>query len=277
MKTRIISALCGVLIFAAIIVLSTDLVLSTGYPIIMIIAVSLLAAIGAYEILHNTGIVKNNIIAGISCVSAFMLTLLFSVRSGTTIAIMAYFAFVAVLLTVSLFIHDKTSYAELAAAQAYTFFLSFAFSCMVNVLNYFGFGAFLLIFVFAWGSDTFAYFTGVFLGKHKLCPALSPKKTVEGAVGGILGCMLCTLIVCLVRNANGAGVNVVAITLFSALFSVLGMVGDISASYIKRAVGIKDYGNIMPGHGGVLDRFDSVLLIAPVYYTVLSLIAAIGS
>lgn len=89
--------------------------------------------------------------------------------------------------------------------------------------------------------------------------------------------MLCTLIVCLVRNANGAEVNVVAITLFSALFSVLGMVGDISASYIKRAVGIKDYGNIMPGHGGVLDRFDSVLLIAPVYYTVLSLIAVLGS
>ena len=90
------------------------------------------------------------------------------------------------LLTISLFIHDKTSPTELAAAQAYTLFIAFSFSTVVRLLYGYGMFAFILVFIFAWASDTFAYFTGVFLGKHKLCPTISPKKTIEGAVGGII-------------------------------------------------------------------------------------------
>ena len=276
MKVRIISAICGIALFLGILLLSTDIVLASGYPIILTLAVALLSGIGAFEILHNTKIVKNNIIAGISCVAAFLLVLAFSLY-GLTLGVMAYFFYLAVLLTVSLFVHDKTSYTELAAAQAYVMFLSYSFYCVDNLINQKGLFSFLLVFIFAWGSDTFAYFTGVFLGKHKLCPSLSPKKTVEGAIGGIVGAAALTAVACIIYNANGGQVNAVLLTVISPVFSVLGMVGDISASYIKRAAGIKDYGNLMPGHGGVLDRFDSVLLIAPVFHAVLYLLPLINS
>ena len=276
MKVRIISAICGIVLFLGILLLSTDIVLSSGYPIILTLAVALLSGIGTYEILHNTKIVKNNIIAGISCAAAFLLVLAFSLY-GLTLGVMAYFFYLAVLLTVSLFVHDKTSYAELAAAQAYVMFLSYSFYCVDNLISQKGLFSFLLVFIFAWGSDTFAYFTGVFLGKHKLCPSLSPKKTVEGAIGGIVGAAALTAVACIICNANGGQVNAVLLTVISPVFSVLGMVGDISASYIKRAAGIKDYGNLMPGHGGVLDRFDSVLLIAPVFHAVLYLLPLINS
>lgn len=271
MKVRIISALVGIVLFAGILLLSTDIVLSSGYPIILTLAVAALAAIGTREILHNTRIVKNNIIAGISCAASFLLVLAFSLY-GVVPGVMVYFAYLAVLLTVSLFVHDKTSYAELAASQAYVMFLSYSFYCVDNIISGKGLFFFLLVFIFAWGSDTFAYFTGVFLGKHKLCLELSPKKTVEGAVGGIVGAAALTAVACIIYNANGGNVNAIVLTLVSPVFSVLGMVGDISASYIKRAAGIKDYGNLMPGHGGVLDRFDSVLLIAPVFHAVLYLL-----
>ena len=269
MKTRIISAAVGILLFVAILLLSTGLVLSNGgYPIIMSFALSALAAVGTYEILHNTSIVKNNIITAVACSFSFMAVLTFS-HLSLTLGILFYFIYVAAVFTVSLFIHDKTNPAELAAAQSYPLFIAFGFSSINLIINEYGLFFFLLIFIFAWASDTFAYFTGVFFGKHKLCPALSPKKTIEGAIGGIVGCVGCTVLAFYLFNMSKEPVVIVGLALLSVLFSVLGMVGDISASYIKRAAGIKDYGNLMPGHGGVLDRFDSVLLIAPVFYAAL--------
>ncbi len=268
MKTRIISGIVGILLFAAILILSTPILLDNYYPWILTAAIALLAAIGVYEILNNTGIVKNKLITLLSgAFAAGAVVLLSSKYSGK--AIPAYFVYLAVLLTLSLFIHDKTSPAELAAAQAYTLFISFSFACVNILLGSYGMFAFLLIFIFAWASDTFAYFTGVFLGKHKLCPALSPKKTIEGAIGGIVGCMAVVAVACIIKGIEVSDVSFWALTLSTPIFSIMGMVGDISASYIKRHAGIKDYGNLMPGHGGVLDRFDSVLLIAPVFYSLL--------
>ena len=119
-----------------------------------------------------------------------------------------------------------------------------------------------LVLLSAFCTDIFAYFTGVFLGKHKLCPNLSPKKTIEGAVGGTLGSVICCglfgwfvtpdiRIHCLIIGFIGA---------------ILSQCGDLTASAYKRKMGIKDYGNLIPGHGGILDRFDSVLFTAPVVY-----------
>lgn len=269
MKTRIISAVVGIALFVGVLLLSTGLVLSNGgYPIIMTAVLAALSAIGTYELLHNTGIVKNNIIAIVS--TSFSAGAVFAFTYlGLEYGLLIFFGFIAVLFTVSLFVSEKTTPAEVAAAQCYTLYVSFAFSS-INLIIEKGLFFFLLIFIFAWASDTFAYFTGVFLGKHKLCPVLSPKKTIEGAIGGIVGCVLCTALACYIYNQNGGSVSLFGFAAVSILFSVLGMVGDISASYIKRAAGIKDYGNLMPGHGGVLDRFDSVLLIAPVFYAVLT-------
>ena len=132
----------------------------------------------------------------------------------------------------------------------------------------------LLILCFAWGGDTCAYFAGRAFGKHKLCPVVSPKKTVEGAIGGVLGTMVfgvvATLIYSIAANRMEAftrsniGVSMyVIIALLGCIAAVLGIYGDLFASVVKRQCGIKDYGTIFPGHGGILDRFDSVMFIAP--------------
>ncbi len=115
----------------------------------------------------------------------------------------------------------------------------------------------------AFGTDIFAYFTGYALGKHKLCPKISPKKTIEGSIGGILGSMLlCGLFGWFVAG----GVYFLHTLAIGALGGVISQAGDLTASVFKRKMGIKDYGNLIPGHGGVLDRFDSVLFTAPLVY-----------
>ena len=118
----------------------------------------------------------------------------------------------------------------------------------------------------AFGSDIMAYFTGYLLGKHKLAPNLSPKKTIEGAVGGVIGAgLLCGLYGFFFAKAYI--VQCVVIGVFGGAFS---QAGDLTASAFKRKMGIKDYGNLIPGHGGIMDRFDSVMFVAPlVYYLVL--------
>ena len=131
-----------------------------------------------------------------------------------------------------------------------------------------------LILGFSWGGDSAAYFAGRFFGKHKLAPVVSPNKTVEGAVGGVLGSMFMGVVITLIYslvcykvlglplNALGVGFYFM-IALLGACASVLGILGDLLASAVKRQCGIKDYGTIFPGHGGVLDRFDSVMFVAP--------------
>jgi len=114
----------------------------------------------------------------------------------------------------------------------------------------------------AFGTDIFAYFTGVLLGSHKLCPSISPKKTVEGSIGGVLGSVvLCGLFGLFFLKSAFA--DCVALGL---LGGVISQIGDLSASALKRRIGIKDWGNLIPGHGGVLDRIDSVLFTAPMVF-----------
>ena len=121
-----------------------------------------------------------------------------------------------------------------------------------------------LVFLAAFGTDIMAYFTGMALGKHKLCPNLSPKKSVEGAIGGVAGSVvLCGLFGWFVEEEL-----FVPCIIIGFVGSIVAQLGDLSASALKRQMGIKDYGNLIPGHGGILDRFDSVLFTAPmVYYT----------
>ena len=126
-----------------------------------------------------------------------------------------------------------------------------------------------LILIASWGNDTFAYFTGVLLGKHKMAPKLSPKKSIEGAVGGVLGAILLGAVYAFVISAKMSEViahPVLVFTTASFLGAFISIVGDLAASAIKRDYGIKDYGNIIPGHGGILDRFDSCIFTAPVVY-----------
>ena len=134
---------------------------------------------------------------------------------------------------------------------------------------------YLLVFIGAWITDIFAYFTGVLFGKHKLCETISPKKTIEGSVGGILFCALAFVLftvfaldteVTLWKCAVLAGAGVI--------ISIVSQIGDLSMSLIKRHYGIKDFGKIFPGHGGMLDRFDSIIAVALTLFILISVLHA---
>lgn len=127
-----------------------------------------------------------------------------------------------------------------------------------------------LVFLAAFGTDIMAYFTGMAIGKHKLCPNLSPKKSKEGAVGGVVGSViLCGIFGYLLGQGEQMLIACLAIGFVG---SIVAQLGDLSASAFKRQMGIKDYGNLIPGHGGILDRFDSVLFTAPLVYYVMQII-----
>ena len=144
-------------------------------------------------------------------------------------------------------------------------FISFAFALLGSVITLKN-GVFFLLLVFNYSSvcDIGAYFVGVSMGKTKLCPAISPKKTVEGAIGGIVSSAIVGLVITL---CFGLYDKILPVMLLTIPFCIAGMAGDLFASIIKRKVGIKDYGDLIPGHGGVLDRVDSILFIAPLVFS----------
>lgn len=149
------------------------------------------------------------------------------------------------------------------------FFLMF-----IPLIRNFENGQYLIWYVFtaSWGTDTFAYIIGKLIGKHKFSE-ISPKKSIEGCVGGVLGAILFTFAFTYGFNTFGE-LNIAydKILVFSAILSVIGQIGDFAASSVKRYVGIKDFSNLIPGHGGMLDRFDSVIFIAPAAYFLLMFI-----
>ena len=124
-----------------------------------------------------------------------------------------------------------------------------------------------LVFLCSWGCDTCAYCVGVLIGKHKMAPKLSPKKSIEGGIGGLAGAALLGALYALAINKwGGASAGVVEYALICFVGGIISMIGDLAASAIKRNHEIKDYGKLIPGHGGILDRFDSVIFTAPVIY-----------
>lgn len=172
------------------------------------------------------------------------------------------------------FAHKEYTIVDVCVTFMGFFYVTFLLFHILAVRNYMYGSLFVwLIFISAWGSDTGAYFSGMLFGKRKLCPELSPKKTVEGAIGGIIGAGLLACLYAAVMTQ----IQMVPITNFvfistciGALGGAISQLGDLTASSIKRFVNIKDYGNLFPGHGGVLDRFDSILFTAPFVYYIMT-------
>ena len=174
--------------------------------------------------------------------------------------------------------HGKRNYKDILSNGFLTMYIVISMGCVWLTKETFDTATMLLTFICAWSCDTFAYFTGRFLGKHKLIPHVSPNKTVEGSVGGVIGAMvICIVYLLIVKNVFDTNMltwsNVVVEgAVYGLVGGALSQLGDLIASAIKRDTGIKDFGWIFPGHGGFMDRFDSVMFIAPIMYLLPSVI-----
>ena len=192
-----------------------------------------------------------------------------------------YYLFGSVLLMmiIGILLYPERWFADIALSFFGLIYISLFFSSVYLIRSSEG-GQFYVWYVVAaaWGSDTFAYYTGMIFGRHQLAPKLSPKKTIEGAVGGVLfGIILCFIYGMIITSS--VQVDRAAMLKMSLVIGLLGSVaaeaGDLFASSIKRVMKIKDYSSLIPGHGGILDRFDSVLMAAPVILALLDLFKAI--
>lgn len=255
MLTRIIAALVALPLFFLAVYFTP--------PWVLPMALALLTGLAAYEMLHNTGMVKCPVLQTASVLMAIAAVILDYYLTLPLIAFVMPVA--AVIFTIGIFSKGEIPWQALFGAFFAAVFLPLAMGAVGRIHRLDGGDALILVpFIAAWGTDTCAYFAGRFFGKHKLAPIVSPKKTVEGAIGGVIGCILLMIAYSFVAHAIwDLRFRLSSLAILAAVGSVVSQIGDLSMSYIKRGLGIKDYGNIMPGHGGVLDRFDSVLFTAP--------------
>lgn len=261
MLKRVLTAFIGLVVFFVLLLVN---------PMIFTASVCIFTLGMLYELYKAT---KTNVavrVVGFVSGAGLICGMLFNnVLPFTVFSVMMY-------LILAVFIHGKVDYKDIASSAYMTWFITIFMMCVEKINSQYGFYMTIVIFVCAWFTDTFAFFAGSFLGKNKLIPHVSPKKTVEGAIGGVLGAILMCLVYVFIMSKLGAvGGNASDYVKFGVLgfvASILAQFGDLIASAIKRDCNIKDFGNLFPGHGGILDRFDSVVFIAPVVYFYLSYI-----
>ena len=252
--------------------------ISPNYPVIMPVLVAGLSMIAVHEALWSTGFLKH---ARISCYSIIMAGLIpfWVYYDGKQLpAMAAMFLYVFILFCEAIGSQKRITLEKLGGAVFLTLVIPYFLSSILRIRMMEPWQALIVLpFEIAFLSDAFALFAGMAFGKHKLAPQLSPKKTVEGAIGGFAGAVVCTVIFGVVLQLGfSMEVNYLYLAIYGALGSVVSQIGDLSFSYIKREYGIKDFGNIFPGHGGVLDRFDSVIFCAPLVELLLHVLPAIG-
>ena len=283
MKTRIISGVVMALIVAAFLVLG--ILVS---PLFITAFIAAVTAVAVYELLHNAAGIRSKA----ALIGACAFSVLFVVGADENLQGIIYsffpysadtivpqstkfynywsYAFVGIIILYFIFAaviilkkHKDFGLAQIAALFGFPLPYAYAFSCLGGIISHMD-GIFYLLLLLNFSSvcDMGAYFVGSTLGKHKLCPEISPKKTVEGAIGGILSSIVVTLILVFTFSVTE---KILAALILTVPFCILGMIGDLFASAIKRTAGIKDYGNLIPGHGGILDRFDSIIMIAPLF------------
>lgn len=275
MKKRLISAAVGIVF--AVLIFTLNL---TKTPIILNIAVAAVACVSLYEILVATKLIKNVSIGIISfAVTAFIQFIpLFPEHLWMKLMSICAVAYFVVLFATMLVKHDTIDVSRLSLAMMTTSLIAFPFYSVsylywkspydTGEFHYIGQALVIFCFAISWLTDAGAYFSGRLFGRHKLCPTISPNKTVEGAIGGlILGVGFTALAAYLLTGPLGMvdfEVNWINLIIISVICAPVSMIGDLSFSLIKRSFDIKDFGKIMPGHGGILDRFDSVVFVAPV-------------
>lgn len=233
--------------------------------LVVAIAIGLMAAIGSYELLYRTGLQKNIRLNVYSAVMAFAVTLWSCYGRNYAMALIGILLYYALLFAEMMGAKLKLQLKDAMICLVSGVVMPFLLSALVRIVVMER-GRYLVYipFIMAFFSDTGAYFIGVFFGKHKMAPVISPKKSWEGFFGGIATAMLGMVAYALLMQFVFAfEVNYLAAVIYGLIGALAGVFGDLTLSVVKRQVGIKDYGNLIPGHGGILDRFDSVLITAP--------------
>lgn len=284
MKTRIIAGVtCASLIIALLFFMDT-----IAFPMF----VALLSALSVYELNKVAKVILpiNLVSMAVGIFIPFNITYDLLGKIGIT-PMAALSVYIITILTMMIKWYSKVKFEQVSMSIIASLVVPNAASCWIRLYNWRFDGevahaeshvVYIILFACfcAWLTDTFAYFTGVFLGKHKMAPVISPKKTWEGAIGGVIGTIISNLILFFVFkkwffSVPFTGWDWYAIIPISIILSIVSMLGDLAASVIKRNYGIKDYGNLIPGHGGVMDRIDSAIFVWPAMYAILSIINAI--
>lgn len=273
MKTRILTAAVGLCILAV--------VLAFFDTILFDLVLALICLIGMHEVYSAMGFGRRQWYLYAAAVPYTLLIMLSSSEAVRALVLPISFLVVLYYNICLIAQHNTLDFGRLAGFVYFSGVILFCFYSLVHLKRVLPAAAYgsdavyfiLLILGFAWGGDTAAYFAGRAFGRHKLAPVVSPHKTVEGAVGGILGSIAVGAAITFVYSLLDRRFPLLTVTVtprhylvllaVGAVASVLGILGDLFASAVKRQVGIKDYGTIFPGHGGILDRFDSVMFIAP--------------
>lgn len=265
MVTRLITAAIGVVIALIVLLLHNTLVLPIAAGIISVLAL--------YELLRATKLLRYHLSAAAALAYAFLLPLL-------QVGIVARYRSMMIVAVVGCILFDYIRHQKKMADKTFFTFLAAMFlipPAMASAVTlnqaheHHGVAYLVLALGGAWIADSGAYFIGSAFGKAKLCPAISPKKTIIGFIGGIVTNVIFYIIFNAVYSSIMVGkgvsmsVNWFAVVLVAMVCAILGTLGDLTASTLKRQLNIKDYGELMPGHGGVLDRFDSVLLVLPFF------------
>lgn len=258
MKTRVITA--------AVLLPILVVLLFFAETWITAIVLGLLLAVGVYELLYRTRLIRNIRMVCYSAIMAFLLSIWSCFGSIHAFLLLGLVAFTAALFFEMMHDHVKITVETVSVCMLGGFLVPYLISSLVRILVGTN-GRFLvpIPFVIAFLSDAGGYFVGSTFGRHKLAPVVSPNKTVEGMLGGLACATVGMIIYALIL---GLGFHFRVFYGYAILYGILaglsGVVGDLIFSVIKRQTGIKDYGNLIPGHGGFLDRFDSVCLVAPV-------------
>ena len=262
MKTRILTAIL-------ILAVTIPTFIFSGY-IIYPIVLSLLSVVSVYELLRVFGFGKNAVIAVPSYALAFGLPLSAYFASGNTseyflICSAFVYAYMLYLFMLAVLSKGKIKFSQLAKVFCAIAYVALAFASL-SVIRYIENGAYCfgIVFICSWVSDVCALFAGTLFGKHKLIPEISPKKTVEGLIGGVVFGTLAMLLYGFILDmvVDTITVNYLMLGAMGLVLSLIAQVGDLIASTIKREEGVKDYGSLLPGHGGITDRFDSIYAIS---------------
>jgi phosphatidate cytidylyltransferase len=257
LKPRLLTAVIGITLLVLLLCVA-----NIWNPIIGII-VGIATAFMTGEYLNANKLLKNFAVSVPCIIFSFIIPMIIN----TSFVYMVIFLYLIVTASVMMGLHAKINYTHIAHAVTGTLLITFGMSALSKICV--GSGVtfyFVTIFSLPWMADAGAFFVGATIGKHKLCPNISPKKTVEGAIGGVIFCVLTALLLGVLFQfviLPDLKFNYIALILLGIIDAPLSIIGDLSFSLIKRTLKIKDYGSIFPGHGGMLDRFDSIIFTAP--------------